>query len=294
LVGFAPAVIDLAFDPFLRFGELQVPWRAVGVALAVFVALAVGLVLARRLGLRSDDLLFIVVGIVPGAVIGGRLVHGLVFLEAYRADPLALADPARGSLSLLGAVLGGSLTGAYIASRLEGPVGGWTDAAAAPMLIAIGLGKIAQALAGSGQGLPADLVWAVAFTGPGPWGSPSADVPAHPSQIYEGIWALAGAPLALILGKRAAERGTLGLGRVFLAALAWWLTGRIIVATTWRDPRLLAGLDAEQILALGVLALIVGSILSAVVRLGGEEPVRDEASAPAEGVAADAADHPPP
>jgi prolipoprotein diacylglyceryltransferase len=272
LIGLALAAIDLAFDPFLRLGELQLPWRAVGVALAVLVALAVALVLARRLGLRSDDLLFIVVGIVPGAVIGGRLVHGLVFLDAYRADPLALADPARGSLSLLGAVLGGSLTGAYIASRLEGPVGGWADAAAAPLLIAIGLGKFAQALAGSGQGIPADLAWALSFTGPGPWGSPLPGVAAHPSQIYEGLWALAGAGLAPLLMRRAAERGTLGLGRVFLAALAWWLTGRIIVATTWRDPRLIAGLDAEQILALGVLALIAGSILSTVVRLGGEEP----------------------
>jgi len=56
-------------------------------------------------------------------------------------------------LSLLGAVLGGALSGAYIAGLLEGTTRRWADLAALPMLLALGLGKLAQLLGGAGQGL---------------------------------------------------------------------------------------------------------------------------------------------
>jgi phosphatidylglycerol:prolipoprotein diacylglycerol transferase len=265
------AAIELAFDPYLHGAGLTVPWRAVGAALAILAGLALAAVLARRLALRVDDLLFVAIGVIPGAAIGGRLVHGMVFFEAYRVEPLALADPARGSISLLGAVLGGTLCGAYIASRLEGPVGGWADVAAAPLLLVIGLGKLAQLLAGSGQGIPSEAPWAVAFLGPGPWGSVSPEVPAHPAQVYEASWALAGIPLALALLGRAAEHGTVGLGRVFPAALAWWLAGRIVVASTWRDPHLLGPFNAEQLLALATFALVALVVIAMTVRAGAQE-----------------------
>src|SRR3970282_46556 len=61
---------------------------------------------ARRRGreaalepLRLAALLFITVAVPPGAVIGGRLLHGLDYLDVYALEPAALLDPAPGSLS---------------------------------------------------------------------------------------------------------------------------------------------------------------------------------------------------
>ena len=62
----------------------------------------------------------------------------------------------------------------------------------------LGLGKFAQLLGGSGQGAPFDGAWAVAFAPPGPWVSPLPGVPAHPSQMYEGLWLLAALPVAVL------------------------------------------------------------------------------------------------
>ena len=39
--------------------------------------------MARRASLRADDLIFIAVGVVPGAVIGGRIGYGLLHLDYY-------------------------------------------------------------------------------------------------------------------------------------------------------------------------------------------------------------------
>lgn len=218
--------------------------------------------------LRLDDMLLIICGIVPGAVVGGRIVHGLVYWDAYAATPQRLFDPLTGSLSLLGAVLGGLLTSAYVARLLGAPMRRWADAAAAPLLLALGLGKLAQLLGGSGQGLPFDGSWSVAFGGVGPWVSIGADLPSHPAQVYEGLWLLLGIPVVLLLaGARHkplrvnplvgwADRAASN-GRLFGLALGWFLLGRVLVGFTWRDERVISLLNTEQLLALAALAFLI-------------------------------------
>ena len=68
------AVIAFDFDPLLHLAEgLVVRWQTVALAAVIAAALIAAGWIARRVDLRPDDLLFIAVGIVPGAVIGGRL-----------------------------------------------------------------------------------------------------------------------------------------------------------------------------------------------------------------------------
>ncbi|MEP7158298.1 MAG: prolipoprotein diacylglyceryl transferase family protein [Chloroflexota bacterium] len=302
------ALITLDFDPLLRVAGLTIRWQTIGVTVALLIALAVAALMApdvraqrpffRRRGrggrsqpdlrtlypdapkveaaapdssgrsLRIDDMLLIIAGIVPGAVVGGRFLHGVVYWDAYATAPQKLFDPLTGSLSLLGAVIGGLLSAAYVARLISAPVRRWADAAAIPVLLAAGLGKLAQLLGGSGQGLPFDGPWAVAFGGSGPWVSISADMPSHPAQIYEGLWLLLGVPIVLLLaGARHkplrvnplvawADRASTE-GRVFGLALGWFLLGRVLVGFTWRDERVISLLNAEQLLALAALAFLI-------------------------------------
>ena len=125
----------------------------------------------RRLGLRSDDLLFVVLGIVPGAVVGGRLGYVLLHPDFFAGRPGAILDPGVGSLELGLAVVGGAITGVIVAALLDGDLGRWLHIAALPFLVVIGLGKLAMVLGGSGQGQPWLGDWATAYLGPGPWGS---------------------------------------------------------------------------------------------------------------------------
>ena len=60
-------------------------------------------------------------------------------------------------------MVGGSLTGAYVGKLLGAPVGRWADALAFPLLVALGSGKLAMALGGSGQDSPLDAVWSTAY-----------------------------------------------------------------------------------------------------------------------------------
>ena len=131
--------------------------------------------------------MFIAIGAVPGAVVGGRLGYALLHWDYYGSRLGAIVDPAVGSLELGLGVLGGVLTAAYVARLLGAPVGRWLHVTTGPLLFVLGAGKLTMVLTGAGQGPPSTAAWATAYAGPGPWGSLAPALPSLPSQAFEGI-----------------------------------------------------------------------------------------------------------
>lgn len=266
-----PVVITFAFDPLLHVGDNSIRLETIALAAIVLAALLV----ATRIGrvtpmvgpyvpaptLRPSDLPFLVLGIVPGAVLGGRLDYVLVHLDYYRAYPAAIPDPTQGGLGLGLAVPGAILGGTLIARLVDAPLDRWLHAAVLPMLFLLGAGKFAGVLSASGQGAPSDLPWATAYLGDGPWSSLVAYLPSHPSQVYEAIGTviiLLILGIAIWAGAFAHRNGT----ALFLGLILWAIV-RGIVVLTWRDATVLGPLRAEQLV---LLLVIVGSFL-AIVRI---------------------------
>jgi prolipoprotein diacylglyceryltransferase len=274
------AVIAFDFDPLLHFGDRALRLETLALAGVVLLAILLAAVLAGRTPpepvsdpeveaerhLRRDDLLFIVLGIVPGAVLGGRLGYVLLHWDYYSVHTDAIADPGQGNLELSLAVLGGMLTGAYVARLLASSAGRWLHVAVVPVLLGLGLGKLAMALGGSGQGAPAAVAWATSYLGPGPWGSLAPSVPAHPAQVYEAV--ATGLVLVVMLLLLAVGVFRRRDGRAFLLALGLWAVGRLMAATFWRDPLLIGPLRAAQVLALGIIGISAALFALRSLQLG--------------------------
>ncbi len=278
------AAIVFDFDPYLRLGDRAIRWETLAIAGSILVGIVAAALLAGRtpgqdllIGddelpdeeregpwhLRRDDLLFILLGVVPGAVILGRLGYGLLHADYYAGDWRALLDPGQGSVELTLAVVGGTLSGIYVAALLDAPVGRWLHVAIVPVLLALGLGKAAQALGGSGQGVPVDLDWATAYLPPGPWGSAAAEIPAHPSQLYEAGMALAVLLVVILLAWLTPLRRA--DGRLYAVGIALWALGRGFVASTWRDPARVGSLSAEQVICVVVAATMLLAAVAATL-----------------------------
>jgi len=286
-MGAASAVLAFGFDASLHFGDFVVRWQTVGLALATLAGLAWCALIAGRtpafetlIGepqdaassgdtwhMRRDDLLFIILGALPGAVILGRLGYGLLYADWYARDWRQLLDPAGGSLELTGAVVGGTLTGIYVAALLDAPVGRWLHVAIRPLLLVLAVGKAAEILGGGGQGaLVLDGgALATAYAGAGPWGSPGAELPAIPAQLLEAGMAAGVLVLVTVLGWRSGLRRA--DGRLFAVGIAAWALGRALVATTWRDAAVLGSLNAEQLICLVVAAVATGAALTATLEI---------------------------
>jgi prolipoprotein diacylglyceryltransferase len=253
------AVITFDFDPYFHLGDGAVRWETLGIAAAIFTAIVLAAIGARAMDLGADDLLFVVLGIVPGAVVGGRL--GYVFLHPafFGAEPRAILDPGVGSLELGLAVVGGALTGGIVAALLGGDVGRWFHVAALPVLVVIGAGKLSMVLGGTGQGQPWDGSWATAYLGDGPWGSLAPALPSHPSQAYEGLATLV--ILVVLMGVLAVPGLRRPDGRAFLIAVGLWAVARSVVVTTWRDPVTVGPFRTEQVIALLIaIACLIGFV----------------------------------
>jgi len=257
-----PAVITFAFDPLLHIGDNTVRIETIALGLVLFA----GLLLLARIGqltpapgpyvpaptLELGDLPFLVLGAVPGAVLGGRLDYVLVHLDYYASHASSIVDPGQGALGLGLAVPGAILGAATIARLIGAPLERWLHAAVLPTLFVLAAAKLAGVLAASGQGAPSDAAWATAYLGDGPWDSLAAFIPSHPSQVYEAILATA---ILVILGLTL-RAGAFARrdGSALFVGLALWAVARLIVATTWRDATVVGALRAEQVVLLGVVA----------------------------------------
>jgi prolipoprotein diacylglyceryltransferase len=273
------ATIAFDFDPLIRLADgLTVRWQTIALALLVTLCLATAGVIARRSGLRPDDLLFIVIGAVPGAVVGGRIGYALLVPEAFAAGPLTLFDPGVGGLELGLAVVGGIATGWVVAILLGAPPGAWARVASIPLVAAIAAGKLAMALGGSGQGRPFDGSWATAYLGPGPWVDRAAALPSHPAQIYEGVGTVVIALLILVATSIGGFRSR--DGSRLLIGIAGWAVVRALVSTTWRDPMVAGSLPAGGLIAVGIAIGCIGGAVAVSVWWPRRARAREAAAQP--------------
>ena len=293
------AVIELSFDPIVTVGGVAVRLETIGVALAILVGLVVAALVARRTPidvtrpadapgpepdelnhLRRDDLLYIAVAAVPGAVVGGRLGYALIHLDYYRSDLAALLDIGSGGLQLSLGVVGGILTASIVAALLGAPLGRWMHALVLPLLLVLAGGKAAMILGGTGQGTLSDASWATAYTGPGPWGSLAPALPAHPSQAYE---ALATVVVILVVMWFVALDAFKGRnGGALLFGIGLWAVARALVAMTWRDPQILGPLRMDQVISI-VIACVSFALMLTIGRVSVVRGRRIGPTTPADG-----------
>ena len=290
------AVIEFTFDPIVTIGDLSVRLETLGVAVAIFVGLVVAALVARRTPvdatrppgalsveygernhLRADDLIYIAVAAVPGAIIGARIGYALVHLDYYRSSLAPLLDIGQGGLQLSLGVVGGILTASVVARLLGAPLGRWLHALAIPLLLALALGKGAMILGGSGQGHLTDITWATAYLGPGPWGSLGPQLPANPSQAYEALATVAVMLVVIVLLALGVFRGR--NGGAFFLGLGLWAIARALVAVTWRDPQVVGPLRMDQ-----VISIVVASVsLAFMMLIGGVSTARGRRAAASPG-----------
>ncbi len=275
-----PALITFTFPATVTLAGLTVRWETMAGAAAVLLALLFAALAGRWTPvdmsvpadwpspdpeddgpnhLRADDLLCIAVAAMPGAVVGGRLGYALLHLAYYQADPGALVDISKGGLELSMGVVGGAITGSIVALLLGAPLGRWLHALALPLLLLLGLLKLAMLLGGSGQGVPSDISLATRYLGGGPWGSLAPEIPSWPSQAMEAVATLLVGGVAwwlMALGVFAKRNGA-----SFFLVVGLWATARAVVAATWRDPAVIGSLSVGQLLAIGIAILCAIAVL---------------------------------
>jgi len=233
----------VSFPVWIEVGSLRLHPHLVFELLAYFAGFRLYLAARRRRGDFLDDprRWWVVAAAALGAALGARLLYLLECpgetLRRWHDLEYLMAGK-----TIVGAIAGGWLA-VEGAKRLLGVDSRTGDLFAAPLAVAIALGRIGCFLSGLDDhtyGTPTTLPWGIDF-GDG--------VPRHPAPLYEALFLVGLALVLLRLGRRGAGGGD--LFRLFVVAYF----GFRLVADFWK-PVGCRGLGMTAIQWTALLALV--------------------------------------
>jgi phosphatidylglycerol:prolipoprotein diacylglycerol transferase len=251
-------MITINIDPVaFTIGTLEVRWYGIIIAIAVAVVILWQYRQMEALRRKGElptrpDITIAPVGILSG-VIGAKLVHVAEQPTLYIQNPAEIFNP--GGFAIYGGILGATL-GIWIYLKLRyrdrknQHFGFHADLVAPGIILAQAIGRVACTINGCccGKLAPDWLPWSIVYTHPN--AEAIQNVPLHPTQLYETVFALIGFGILLKLRGRLKPDGSLFLF-YFIMYSAWRFgLGFLRTANVYYF-----GLSQAQIISIAVLAV---------------------------------------
>ncbi|MBD3296806.1 MAG: prolipoprotein diacylglyceryl transferase [Candidatus Omnitrophica bacterium] len=223
---------------------------AVGFLLAAFLSVRE----ARRSGVPENDMMDILLSVLAGGLLGGRLLFVLLNREMFMAEPLSIIMLQEGGLAFHGALAGGAAAGILAVRVKRIPVLKMADLIAPYIALGHSIGRIGCYFNGCCYGRVIESGPGVTF--------PGETFMRIPVQLYSSL-ALLFIFIILIYLRRL--RG-IPRGGVFAAYLLIYGFFRFFVEFLRADnPAVYAGLTLSQLISAGML--LVGVLMLAVLFL---------------------------
>ena len=237
-------------------------------ALAALVAAFLLAHTFERLALKRDSAYSLVMWATIWGFVGAKIYYLLEQLPNFDVHHLGGMG-----FTWYGGVIGGVAAALVIVRRHRLPLGKVAGAAAVPLTLAYGIGRLGCLLSGDGTyGRPTSVPWAMTF----PHGLVPTTVPVHPTPLYEALAAVLIAAALWALGKR------WNPAAVFGAYLALSGISRFLVEFLRINEPALLGLTQPQLWALvsvttGVVLIVRTQYLNLPRRRAADAPGADEA-----------------
>lgn len=167
-------------DPiaFSIFG-FDIRWYGILIAFAMLIASTFLLKRGKTMGLSEDDLMDVIIWVLPSAIIGARLYYVLFYdLNYYVSQPSEILNLRAGGLAIHGGVIGGFLAGWLVTLKKGLPFIKLADVVAPVLVLGQAIGRWGNFFNGEAHGGPTNLPWGIVVDGE----------KVHPTFLYESIW----------------------------------------------------------------------------------------------------------
>ena len=182
-------------DPVaFAIGPFAVRWYGIAYVLGFICAALLIVRLSRRWKVRvdSDSLATIMLCVVVGIILGGRLGYVLFYGDGYYFQhPEDILAFSKGGMSFHGGLIGALLSGIVAARLTHIPYLTLADMGCIVAPVGLFFGRCANFVNGELWGAVTDAPWGVVF------GGAAGTLPRHPSQLYEAL--LEGVLLFIVL-----------------------------------------------------------------------------------------------
>lgn len=174
-----------AIDPVaFSLGPLTVRWYGIAYLVGFALAFLVMVRTAKRWRIRIDEdaLSVIMLCVVLGVILGGRLGYVLFYGDGYYFEhPSEILAFSKGGMSFHGGLIGALLAGLVAAKITRIPYLTLADIGCIGAPLGLFFGRCANFVNGELWGAPTDAVWGVVF------GGSAGMMSRHPSQLYEAL-----------------------------------------------------------------------------------------------------------
>lgn len=250
-------MFTISIDPIIfQAGHFALRWYSLILLTAITVGVWLTAREAERRGFRKEDIYDISIWIVIGGLIGARLFHVLDhWSDIFAANPIRALYIWEGGLAIWGAIVGGLITGAFIAWRRGWHFPKLLDAATPGLVLAQAIGRIACVITGDAMGRPTNGPFGFAYTSPNTV-VPQLGVYYTPMPVYELVVNLG---IFVVLWQLRKRNWT--DGRLFLVYLILYSLERFFLAFTSSYRIIAFGMTQSQVIA--IFGLIISLIFMA-------------------------------
>jgi len=250
--------LGLELNPPKGFPLFNFDIRFYGIVIAVGLLLAVmyGLKRSKEFGLKEDDILDGVLGIVPFAIICARLYYCFFSWDTYKAAPYKILYIWEGGLAIYGGVIGAAIGVVVFAliKRKKVRLTAVLDLVAICFLIGQSIGRWGNFFNREAFGAETD-----SFLRMGLFNTVTGSYEYyHPTFLYESLWNLVGFVALHFLSKIRRYDGQIALGYVF-----WYGLGRTFIEGLRMDSLMLGSFRVSQLLA--AVSCYVAAVLLVVL-----------------------------
>lgn len=237
-------------DPvaFEIFG-IPVRWYGIIISFGLLMATVVAMREAKRVGIKEDDILDLLLFAVPGAIIGARAYYVIFSWDDYNGDFMRMINIREGGLAIHGALIASIIIG-IIFCRVK-KINFWklADLSGPSIILGQAIGRWGNYANSEAHGGPTNLPWGILVDGQR----------VHPTFLYESLWNFA-VFLFLIWYRRRKKAE----GEVFLLYLILYSLGRFFIEGLRTDSLMLGPIRVAQLIS--ITTIIICSVIFILFR----------------------------
>ena len=235
---------------FTVFGK-DIYWYGIIIAAGFLLAVFYMLSRAKDFGVTQDDVLDMILWAGPIGVVCARLYYCIFYWELYADDPISILYIWEGGLAIYGGIIGGAITLLVVAKHKKIPATVLLDVAGMGVIIGQLVGRWGNFMNREAHGAVTDT-----FLKMGLQDVSGVVTYYHPTFLYESVWNLTGFVVLHFLSKKRKFDG-----QMFLAYLAWYGAGRMVIEGLRTDSLWLGPVRVSQLLAAVTMLLSLGILL---------------------------------
>jgi phosphatidylglycerol:prolipoprotein diacylglycerol transferase len=278
-IGFPGLGLELNPPKGFSIGSLSIHFYGMIIALGLLLAVIYGLKRSKQFGLKEDDILDGVLGIVPFAILCARAYYCIFSWDEFASNPISVLYIWNGGIAIYGGVIGAAIGVLVFCKIKKIKIGAVLDIVALGFLIGQSIGRWGNFFNREAYGAMTESFLRMEIF------STIDGVRAcyHPTFLYESLWNLAGFAALHFLSKKRQYDGQIALGYVL-----WYGLGRTIIEGLRKDSLMWGAFRVSQLLAAASCLAALGILLWQLFRKHEKEKLYVNMVAAAEAAAAEA------